>query len=188
VVWVKCEKHAESAKSAEPTAPGDVVVGKDDDTNVTKVWNAKRNDCHSYSEQIMDDLASRYEAPDGRNRWDKPLYHVDTSVANSDLSGGVNGGDDEVVSSDQDKSSHADSVDESGAITTLSTSDDSAILNPIEQKADEILDSFLLHVKALKVGMSTHVPLPTASNVRCALIVLNRVLFVPVVYNFYFIV
>lgn len=35
----------------------------------------------------------------------------------------------------------------------------------LEQKADEILDSFLLKVKALKTGLSTQKPLPAASNV-----------------------
>lgn len=35
----------------------------------------------------------------------------------------------------------------------------------LQQKADEILDTFLLKVKALKTGLSTQKPLPAASNV-----------------------
>jgi hypothetical protein len=35
----------------------------------------------------------------------------------------------------------------------------------LQQTVDEILDSFLLKVKALKTGLSTQKPLPAASNV-----------------------
>lgn len=71
----------------------------------------------STDQEIIQSLKYRFEPPDDRNRWEKPLYLVDMS---SPL---------------------------------------------LEQKAHEILDSFLLQVKALRVGISTQKPLPAASNV-----------------------
>lgn len=45
---------------------------------VAKKWNEKRSDeRQKYSEEIMNELILRYEPPDQRNRWDKPLYRVD---------------------------------------------------------------------------------------------------------------
>lgn len=45
---------------------------------VAKKWNEKRCDeRQKYSEEIMNELILRYEPPDQRNRWDKPLYRVD---------------------------------------------------------------------------------------------------------------
>ena len=62
VVWVMCE------------------------SDVARGWNRKRRkeredggddpDCF-YNDDMMDELMLRYEPPDQRNRWDKPLYRVD---------------------------------------------------------------------------------------------------------------
>lgn len=51
---------------------GDNVRYKCDDDN---------NNC-SLSEEAMDAFVMRYEAPDGRNRWDKPLFKLDLSLYN----------------------------------------------------------------------------------------------------------
>ncbi|KAF7725452.1 kti12, chromatin associated [Apophysomyces ossiformis] len=39
-----------------------------------KEWNSQRTD--SYDEAVLDELVTRYEEPDGRNRWDSPLFTV----------------------------------------------------------------------------------------------------------------
>lgn len=51
---------------------------------IAKRWNEKRSKSESeerkdyyYTPEMMDELISRYEAPDQRNRWDRPLYRVD---------------------------------------------------------------------------------------------------------------
>lgn len=45
---------------------------------VAKKWNEKRTDeKNKYTEETMDELILRYEPPDQRNRWDRPLYRVD---------------------------------------------------------------------------------------------------------------
>jgi protein KTI12 len=40
--------------------------------DVIRQWNDER-----YSEELLNALIQRYEPPDARNRWDKPLYRVD---------------------------------------------------------------------------------------------------------------
>jgi len=40
--------------------------------DIVKQWNDGR-----YPEQLLEELIQRYEPPDARNRWDKPLYRVD---------------------------------------------------------------------------------------------------------------
>ena len=57
---------------------------------VAQVWNEERsvNDKkeYYYTDQQMQELIQRYEPPDARNRWDKPLYRIDltpTSGANT---------------------------------------------------------------------------------------------------------
>lgn len=41
-----------------------------------RAWNAARPAQQAYSEAVFRDLWSRYEEPDSRNRWDKPLFRV----------------------------------------------------------------------------------------------------------------
>ncbi|KAK1785073.1 hypothetical protein P4O66_018501, partial [Electrophorus voltai] len=38
-------------------------------------WNKEREDCQ-YSQEILDALILRFEAPDSRNRWDSPLFTI----------------------------------------------------------------------------------------------------------------
>jgi protein KTI12 len=49
--------------------------------DVGKAWNKKRRrdekPNYFYSEEQMEELIQRYEPPDQRNRWDRPLYRVD---------------------------------------------------------------------------------------------------------------
>ncbi|ORX56969.1 chromatin associated protein KTI12 [Hesseltinella vesiculosa] len=40
-----------------------------------KEWNQARGD-QGYQSQVLDELMTRYEEPDGRNRWDAPLFTV----------------------------------------------------------------------------------------------------------------
>lgn len=42
-------------------------------------WNRTRPAEESYSEEIFDDLAGRFEMPDAKNRWDAPLFTVSPS-------------------------------------------------------------------------------------------------------------
>ena len=138
VVWVQCE---------ESTA---------------KRWNQERiqrlgelsssSSCSFYTEEIMDGLNYRYEPPDERNRWDKPLYHVDMNNFVSFTSLGSAGRSD--LSPDGQMN-----VDETERKKSL------------EQKADEILDSFLLQVKPLKMGVSTQTPFPASSNVSLLFVI-----------------
>lgn len=49
--------------------------------DVAKAWNHERSltspSSLFYTLEMMNELMARYEPPDERNRWDKPLYHVD---------------------------------------------------------------------------------------------------------------
>jgi tRNA uridine 5-carbamoylmethylation protein Kti12 len=53
------------------------------DVNVVKEWNSKRRSESSdpinsyYNNEMLDAMILRYEPPDERNRWDKPLYRID---------------------------------------------------------------------------------------------------------------
>ncbi|KAJ3367695.1 kti12, chromatin associated [Allomyces arbusculus] len=42
---------------------------------VAREWNRARGD-EGYDEKTFDELVSRYEEPDGKNRWDAPLFFV----------------------------------------------------------------------------------------------------------------
>lgn len=44
-------------------------------------WNLKRESTAAYTESIFDDLASRFERPDSKNRWDKPLFTINPQDA-----------------------------------------------------------------------------------------------------------
>ncbi|KAI7891068.1 chromatin associated protein KTI12-domain-containing protein [Mucor mucedo] len=49
--------------------------------SLAKEWNANRTD--GYDEMIFDELVSRYEEPEERNRWDSPLFtliHDDVEI------------------------------------------------------------------------------------------------------------
>ncbi len=52
------------------------VVHCDVPIEVAQEWNLARDPAQAYSQAVFDDLTSRFERPDGRNRWDKPLYTI----------------------------------------------------------------------------------------------------------------
>lgn len=48
------------------------------DISSEKAWdqNLKRDEVGQYSKEVFDGLVMRYEPPDGRNRWDSPLFTI----------------------------------------------------------------------------------------------------------------
>jgi protein KTI12 len=57
--------------------------------DVAKKWNEKRSkdstkEDYFYTQEMMDELMARYEPPDQRNRWDRPLYRVDVHATLED--------------------------------------------------------------------------------------------------------
>ena len=44
-----------------------------------ETWNAGRPAAQAYSEAAFKDLWGRYEEPDSRNRWDKPLFRLNAA-------------------------------------------------------------------------------------------------------------
>ncbi|ORZ34955.1 chromatin associated protein KTI12 [Catenaria anguillulae PL171] len=44
--------------------------------DLSRQWNAARPDGQRYDEQIFEELVTRYEEPDGKNRWDSPLFFI----------------------------------------------------------------------------------------------------------------
>mmetsp|Transcript_20345 Transcript_20345/g.31415 ORF Transcript_20345/g.31415 Transcript_20345/m.31415 type:complete len:431 (-) Transcript_20345:227-1519(-) len=54
--------------------------------SVAKEWNSNRRKVLGdacFTDQAMDELMQRYEPPDARNRWDKPLYRIDLTPDDS---------------------------------------------------------------------------------------------------------
>ena len=47
-------------------------------------WNSNRPSEKAYQPALLQELIQRYEPPDERNRWDKPLFTVDVTPAASD--------------------------------------------------------------------------------------------------------
>ncbi|CAL8355874.1 unnamed protein product [Lota lota] len=43
---------------------------------VSSAWNSNREPKEQYTQEILDALVLRFEAPDSRNRWDSPLFTV----------------------------------------------------------------------------------------------------------------
>lgn len=39
-------------------------------------WNNDRNDRHKYTEEVLDALCMRFEAPESNKRWDSPLFTI----------------------------------------------------------------------------------------------------------------
>lgn len=48
------------------------------DTGLEQAWkqNLEREEPFQYTEDVFNALIMRYEAPDGRNRWDSPLFTI----------------------------------------------------------------------------------------------------------------
>ncbi|XP_044048008.1 protein KTI12 homolog isoform X1 [Siniperca chuatsi] len=43
---------------------------------VSSTWNTNRDAAEQYTQDILDALVLRFEAPDSRNRWDSPLFTI----------------------------------------------------------------------------------------------------------------
>ncbi|XP_078139289.1 protein KTI12 homolog isoform X2 [Centroberyx gerrardi] len=43
---------------------------------VSSTWNTSRDATERYTQEILDALVLRFEAPDSRNRWDSPLFTI----------------------------------------------------------------------------------------------------------------
>jgi protein KTI12 len=191
------------------------------DVSVAREWNSQRSqetpDTY-YTDELLQQLIQRYEPPDDRNRWDKPLYRVDvrpdsatgTGLAQDVLSQSVynmHGLSDAIGGTDATETDAATETTE--AIATVNpeppakkptfkravfkraakpapTGDDKAPeTNPLpaasapakdkqdaikkvlslEERIDEILDSFLLNVKPLTEGASTRQHVASDANV-----------------------
>ncbi|KAI9316351.1 chromatin associated protein KTI12-domain-containing protein [Dichotomocladium elegans] len=44
--------------------------------SIAKEWNKARDTDEKYDDTVLDELVTRYEEPDARNRWDAPLFTV----------------------------------------------------------------------------------------------------------------
>ena len=64
------------------------MISDDEDIEVEKqkLWNQNRPQAQSYSENTIDALNMRYEAPIAKNRWDSPLFRIITGEG-TDLAG-----------------------------------------------------------------------------------------------------
>jgi len=71
---------------SKEAATSHCVVWCLNDTATIQEWNKRRrlrenDDESTYSEELLASLIRRYEPPDERNRWDKPLYRIDLRPA-----------------------------------------------------------------------------------------------------------
>ena len=53
--------------------------------HVVEEWNSKRPERDAYQPNVLRELIQRYEPPDDRNRWDKPLYTIDVAPPGTSL-------------------------------------------------------------------------------------------------------
>uniref|UniRef100_T1J0D8 Protein KTI12 homolog n=1 Tax=Strigamia maritima TaxID=126957 RepID=T1J0D8_STRMM len=53
-----------------------LVIHLDVNKETAWQWNATKGDSDVYTREVFDALIQRFEAPDSRNRWDKPLITV----------------------------------------------------------------------------------------------------------------
>jgi len=140
------------------------------------------------TQEQVDALVMRYEAPDERNRWDKPLYKLNLSMCgNGDVSGGGGGGQAPLERSVMKKSVydmhnlsaslvgkgnsdgktfHTDSRgagndDGCGELA----SDEEAVKRRLTAAVDDVLDQFLNNEKRLHQNTSTQKVIAAESNV-----------------------
>jgi len=50
------------------------VVHCDTPRNITKEWNRTKESSVQWSDELLEELSSRFEVPNPRNRWDRPLF------------------------------------------------------------------------------------------------------------------
>lgn len=106
-------------------------------------WNSAREPENAYSQAVFDDLVSRFERPDARNRWDKPLYTV--NPASEDLSNQLN----EIVLAVTDtaiaRSSVSAALANSELVPTSATSNPALsatnLLHEVDKAAQEVISA-----------------------------------------------
>jgi protein KTI12 len=54
-------------------------------TNVVGEWNSQRSEQEAYHPDLLKQLIQRYEPPDKRKRWDKPLFTIDLTPPGTPL-------------------------------------------------------------------------------------------------------
>ncbi|XP_074661671.1 protein KTI12 homolog [Tubulanus polymorphus] len=54
------------------------VIFCDISEELCKQWNSSRPDADQYSHDVLNGLLMRFECPDSRNRWDSPLFTIQT--------------------------------------------------------------------------------------------------------------
>ena len=166
--------------------------------DVVKQWNHE-----TYPDELLEELIQRYEPPDSRNRWDKPLYRVDLTPSSDTSSSTNQAAQDALQRSVYNMYSLSDAITDSAAAepakakaksaassfkkrpsnrskanatvvesqeetTTETNASDRAPSETskqseeiktnlsLEERIDEILDSFFQDVQPLKEGTSTH--------------------------------
>ncbi len=96
VVWLLCgetiakkwndqrrkSRRGQNIQNGQNGQNGQNVNGEKDEDQ-----NSDNDKDYFYTEEMMDELMQRYEPPDQRNRWDRPLYRVDvhSTLSDSDL-------------------------------------------------------------------------------------------------------
>lgn len=158
------------------------------DPATAKEWNSKID--NRYTDEQMEELIMRYEPPDARNRWDKPLYHVDLSPNKNDAASNVAARQDALQRSVYNMHSLSDAIEKQESTVpkrpsaagsfkraakqrpsnnrSMAPTESNATPGPaeplappqrqaqsLEERLDEILDSFLHDIEPLKEGTST---------------------------------
>ena len=167
------------------------------------VWNESSYlEGSGMTQEQVDALVMRYEAPDERNRWDKPLYKLNLSVGeNGDVSGGGQASVERSVvkksvydmhnlsaslvgkANSDGKTFHPESHgvgNEDDDDCGEHTSDDEATKRRLTAAVDDVLDQFLNNEKRLHQNTSTQKVIAAESNVlnqvdRIAQIVIEKI-------------
>lgn len=185
ILWVVCPpgvalewNKKRIQEDLEKPKEGNANESNDDDEKQHRLY---------YSEEMMEGLMKRYEPPDQRNRWDKPLYRVELAALLPELASSSstqtesNGNDstantiakDVLAKSVYNMHSLSDAIDKSSPTekqtkqklpSSSNESNGDKDRTPLEVKLDEILDAFL-ESRPLKEGMSTQKPVVAESNV-----------------------
>lgn len=106
-------------------------------------WNAARDPSAAYSQAVFDDLASRFERPDSRNRWDKPLYTI--NVAAEDLDSQVNDIVVNITTTGNAAGSRQQASSSSDLVPTSATSNPALsatnLLHEVDKAAQEVISA-----------------------------------------------
>jgi len=137
------------------------VVHCDVSIETAQEWNLARDPAPAYSQAVFDDLTSRFERPDARNRWDKPLYTI--HPASEDFSTQLQETVLAVTGTSEVKgNAHAASVS-SELVPTSATSNPSLsatnLLHEVDKAAQEVISAITDAQTAAAGGPAGHVSL-----------------------------